>query len=279
MKQEEIFKKIGTILNELHEQYEFIEKTKDDINDLELELFAANTHYLIENIEVLRKHNKHKPEAQTTVESPPVAEKFFEPVVQPAQTSRSSKKEPVAKADDAMTEDIKPEEPIIRHELKLDDIEPMAYDEEDIAFLEDEPEVEPEKPAEVSPKPVEKVIEKPVEVLPVEHHVTAIKPAATVNQVIAGQLQQTRLADQFDLPAISDLKSAINLNDKLLYVKDLFNGYSMAYGEAVDILNHFNKFEEADNFLKANYTKKNNWEARQATADKFYALLRRRYPA
>jgi len=64
----------------------------------------------------------------------------------------------------------------------------------------------------------------------------------------------------------------------LLYVKDLFNGYSMAYSEAIEILNRFNKFEEADNFLKNNYVKKNNWESKQATADKFYTLLRRRYP-
>ncbi len=76
---------------------------------------------------------------------------------------------------------------------------------------------------------------------------------------------------------IADLKSAITLNDKMLFVKDLFNGYSLAYSEAVEILNRFHNFEEAERFLKVNYVAKNNWESKQATTDKFYALLRRRF--
>jgi hypothetical protein len=76
---------------------------------------------------------------------------------------------------------------------------------------------------------------------------------------------------------ISDIKLAITLNDKLLYVKDLFNGYNLAYSEAIEILNRFNTFEEATRFLKTNYVTKNNWEGKPATTEKFYALLKRRY--
>jgi CTP:phosphocholine cytidylyltransferase-like protein len=83
--------------------------------------------------------------------------------------------------------------------------------------------------------------------------------------------------EQLSIKPISDIKLAITLNDKLLYVKDLFNGYNLAYSEAVEILNRFNTFEEAQRFLKTNYVTKNNWEGKQATADKFYALLKRRY--
>ena len=78
---------------------------------------------------------------------------------------------------------------------------------------------------------------------------------------------------------ITDLKSAINLNDKLLYIKDLFNGYSLAYSEAVEIVNRFNSFEEAERFLKTNYVVKNHWADKPVTAEKFFDLLRRRYPA
>jgi len=67
------------------------------------------------------------------------------------------------------------------------------------------------------------------------------------------------------------------LNDKLLYVKDLFNGYNLAYSEAIEILNRFSTFDEAARFLKTNYVTKNNWESKPATVEKFYALLKRRY--
>ena len=58
MKQQEIVKKIGAILKELQEQYQFIEKTKEPINDLELELFAANSNFLSDHIEILARSHR-----------------------------------------------------------------------------------------------------------------------------------------------------------------------------------------------------------------------------
>ncbi|MFB5944862.1 hypothetical protein [Albibacterium profundi] len=76
---------------------------------------------------------------------------------------------------------------------------------------------------------------------------------------------------------IRDIKSSINLNDKLLFIKDLFNGYSLAYSEAIELLNRFETMEDADHFLQSNYAAKNNWGTKQATVDKLYAILRKRY--
>ncbi|MVN92856.1 hypothetical protein [Mucilaginibacter aquatilis] len=78
--------------------------------------------------------------------------------------------------------------------------------------------------------------------------------------------------------AVTDVKSAINLNDRMLFVKELFNGYGMAYNEAIEILNRCKNFEEADKFLKMNYVTKNHWTEKPSTVDKFYAVLRRRFP-
>lgn len=76
---------------------------------------------------------------------------------------------------------------------------------------------------------------------------------------------------------IRDIKSSINLNDKLLFIKDLFNGYSLAYSEAIELLNRFETMEDADHFLQSNYAAKNNWDTKQATVDKLYSILRKRY--
>lgn len=76
---------------------------------------------------------------------------------------------------------------------------------------------------------------------------------------------------------IHDLKSAISLNDKLLFIKDLFNGYSLAYTEALDLLSRYDNFEEADAFLQETYAVKNNWTVKQTTVDKFYAILKQKY--
>jgi hypothetical protein len=185
------------------------------------------------------------------------------------------------------------EEPeTIRHELIID--ETGIEDEE--TPIKDEAGVEtaPEPVEEVKPAPEEKPIAKqgkaPEKDIPLltlyadepkaenakkdelarnEEHVL------TLNEKMSAQLKDngTELAE----PPITDIKAAISLNDKLLFVKDLFNGYSLAYSEAIEIVNRFTKFEEADRFLKTNYVAKNNWADKKATADKFYALLKRRY--
>lgn len=76
---------------------------------------------------------------------------------------------------------------------------------------------------------------------------------------------------------IGDLKVAVSLNDKLLFIKDLFNGYSLAYSEAIELLNRFDNFAEADAFLQTNYSLKNNWAAKPQTVDKLYSILRKKY--
>lgn len=76
---------------------------------------------------------------------------------------------------------------------------------------------------------------------------------------------------------VTDIKSAISLNDKLLFIKDLFNGYSLAYSEAIELLNRYDDFASADAFLQANYAQKNNWADKPVAVDKLYAVLRKRF--
>ena len=110
----------------------------------------------------------------------------------------------------------------------------------------------------------------------------ATKPDAeehplTINEILASQASQSTVSSQFAQRQVKDLKSLINLNDKLVFVRDLFNGYSLAYSEAIEILNRFESFESADNFLKQNYSSKNNWAEKQNVADKFYEILNQRF--
>ncbi len=78
-----------------------------------------------------------------------------------------------------------------------------------------------------------------------------------------------------DTERITDIKSGISLNDKLLFIKDLFNGYSLAYSEAIELLHRYDDFTSADAFLQANYAQKNNWAEKQGTVDKLYAIMRK----
>jgi len=311
MKQQEVFKKIGAILKELNDQYDYLDNTENQINDLELELFVANAHFLAEHSGVLRKLNMQNSSAPQIVELPvkKTEEKHFEPVVHPVKPVAETKPEPGSKhsveespahidlgstgADDDFHY-LRPEPEIIKHELVLDESHNWE-DEDDPGFeieevVEEEmPKTEPVKAA--KPEPVKEIppVEAKKEIPPVEakketSHVESKKEVhaeepLTINQMMSAKLHKTsgKDAEHPHIQPISDLKQAITLNDKLLYIKDLFNGYNLAYSEAIDILNRFSSYEEADNFLKTNYAVKNHWDTKQATVDKFYALLERRY--
>jgi hypothetical protein len=354
MKQMDVFKKIGGILKELNDQYDYLSADPSELNELELELFVANAHFLKDHAEILRRINERAATPAQPVEKihpvveqpkpvtpevlpapapvpPPPAkqealyeQRFFEPVVQqhiPVSVDKiefTNDAEPVAPVpfnNPVKIEVINPE-PEIKEapELQINiaaekDIDTYSFqqeipegssfelnlnetdtwDDEADRFEQEELISQlPEKPAEKAPiaelpKPVQ--IIEPVK--PAEESVIATSPADTNSQQVL-TLNQKIMAQKAEkannaanttaeLP-VTDLKSAINLNDKLLYIKDLFNGYSLAYSEAIEIVNRFNTFEEAERFLKTNYVVKNNWESKASTADKFYSLLKRRYP-
>ena len=98
----------------------------------------------------------------------------------------------------------------------------------------------------------------------------------TINDLLADRSDAT-LATKFESEPIADLKAIINLNDKLVFVKDLFNGYSLAYQEAIDTLNKLSSLDEAKSYLEENYAQANDWASHENTATRFYELVGRRY--
>ncbi|RZA01825.1 MAG: hypothetical protein EOP47_09275 [Sphingobacteriaceae bacterium] len=273
MKQQEVFNKIGGIIKEINDQYQYLETIKGHLNDLELELFVANTHFLADHAEVLRKINIQNAPA-TPVDEKPVAEK---PTTETPPSHEEIFFEPVIQTGNSLPKD-EPKPEIIRHELEVDenwqDDEPIVdegenTDHEEVFFEDDTTVVNEHKP--IIDEPVEEVNKIVEPIIPASK--AEVDEVYTINQKISAQMGKTEPV----LLPITDLKSAITLNDKLLFVKDLFNGYSLAYSEAIEILNRFTGLEEADTFLKKNYATKNNWESKPQTAEKFYELLKRRY--
>jgi hypothetical protein len=342
MKTQHIFKKVGSILAEINEQYQYLAEAPENLNDLELELLSANADFLAEHIKVLKKlnlsdvkllqeasrsdisqseeykesvnvteienadhlikqefpenyssfHKEIEPKA-TEKEETPVAEDLPEPIdtdlliKQELPESYSSFHKPAENeipAALAATEDLRQEAYQDPAEVREQNFLPVQ---EQVAEPAGESSFNAFFTPEANPiannEPVEgtQVIE---EVVPeAEPLVEPSKPVEeplkvpTINDMMSAQRSQDPLS-RFNKPqTVSDLKSIISLNDKLLFIKDLFNGYSLAYSEAIEIISRFDSFTAADNFLKTNYSVKNNWAVKQATADKFYELLNRRF--
>lgn len=356
MKQEALFKKLGNILNELNEQYQFLSQNPEHLSELELELFLANASFLTDHIQIIKKLNVATPAALPApqVVSEPVVDVYIsdelkdvqqveaitfanvvpveeeavpvvalddeiaivdvEPVVEIEKEVFKLDTEPIQTFEfilnsDAFSEDdkfdfeektaeqlfdrplSKEEEAILEQKKKVK--ENLIRNPEDLEEDEDGPEPflvsQETKEVKIEIPKVEPIIEeKPVSVIQVkevEKIVTETKGLEfeyeadykpTLNDILADKNSGSRL-NETSGAVITDLKAAINLNDKLLYIKDLFNGYNLAYAEAIDLANKMPNFDAVDNFFQKNYAVKNNWADKQATVDKFYLLLNRRF--
>lgn len=394
MKQEDLLKKTGAILNELQEQFEFMLQDPHQISELELELFLANANFLTEHVQILKKISNYHPVKALPEHAIPstiddsnaaptkVFDDFFTPdketptfefivnerrdepnfvaestsqVFDPNEQEEDDDDYPekelyeIEEPEEEPYEHAPVEEPVeepkpasryvhpVYSNMDISSIPPeqIAHDEPVAAAepLEEEDELgpepflveqEPEPTPAPAPTPVVAAVPEPVMplvTLPIEttqtspvievaaeplspqfttpetQHSHATQPFTetakipvsqpassthqpTLNELLAaGKMgANARPEPETSRPVISDLKRAISLNEKLLFVKDLFDGYNLAYAEAIDLLNKMPDFKSADAFLQKHYAGKHNWAAKQSTADQFYELLHQRFP-
>jgi len=350
MNQGDIFKKIGQILNELQDQYEFLAHNPEQLNELELELFLANANFLSDHVQIVRKLNNSKPlkelpehtlEAVTEIAEPVApqnivvieekveevgfnrpsfefilndnssSDKFDfeeksvdsifdrplsaeeERIIAEKQRLMELKVAQAEASEQQVAEEITPEpapqtipvpQPTPAPEPEPVVPEPVIYRQEPVVQIQEEVKVPESAPIPIpeptlfrAPEAVKVVLQERAPELPKEEPVGNLRP--TINDILAGKSSNNsvNLNLESNKPAITDLKKGITLNEKLLYIKDLFNGYNLAYSEAIDLINKMPDLKTADTFLKNNYAEKNNWDTKQTTVDKFYELLNQRF--
>ncbi|WP_069659294.1 hypothetical protein [Arcticibacter eurypsychrophilus] len=290
----EIFKKAGYILIELNEQYQYIEENPRALNDLELELFSANADFLAENLRVLRKFNAKKAERSATGsendsfthEEPSDKEVSLSALLEhPEEISSVQEKAPVAEKKELVSESWFNDKKVEHEEAEKARVTlPLSVPVPEHLPVAKIPEVKSTVPTSsdvIDSRYPSVPVPTPVfDPIPVSAAPNNAQPARvqSINDLISSQKSKQVVSGQLNKqPAIGDLKSSISLNDKLLFIKDLFNGYSLAYSEAIEILNRFETFDSAEHFLQSNYAVKNNWIGKQSSVDKFYEILHRRF--
>ncbi|WP_333864370.1 hypothetical protein [Sphingobacterium sp.] len=327
---EEIFNKIGDLLQDLNGQYLSLSEQGNlsEINELvtlEAKAQAVAAYItLLKTKAVLQENQSQHTLSTAALESKKIG---FNDYFTPPSTIRTSAQQTIAEPQDKAAEAVQPVEDFNRRNEEtivgekeapvVSESEPVKSEEPRSAIV--EPVVPPvattppvfadapveelayqaekkvteqvEEPTvvvnEVIEEAKEVVIEQPQEVLIQEEINTVVEevPARplTLNEIISQQKQagvQNRVYQvnqSGSTDKLTDIKTGISLNDKLLFIKDLFNGYSLAYSEAVELLNRFTSYAEADAFLQTNYAIKNKWADKPHTVEKLYNVLRRRY--
>ncbi len=263
---DQIFEKIDNLLITINAKYSEL-KSAENIDKAELTLLTGSIDYLSSHVKALKYIGEGEPSVVTHQQ---VEESVFTP-----ETNFEEKE--------------------VDTQITFDEI-PAAADEEPVA---EEPVAVSLEEAEAiqQPEPVVATVVEEEKVVEVTTNITAVEeqnieePKVTLeetkplslNELIHQQkLAGRNITQQFNTSTSSadkvlDIKSAINLNDKLLFIKDLFNGYSLAYSEAIELVNRFDNFAEADAFLQSNYALKNGWVDKPQTVEKLYVVLRKKF--
>lgn len=306
MNKQDILRKISNIIQELSEQHQYLSSTSN-INILELELFTANADFLIDHIEILKKLNNDvayqqpvtipekniihplskdeevqqeevKPESLPESNEEPELPTFKFSFEEPAEMIFDfEKKIPV---DEVFDRELTAEEQqLIQEKQKtLPSVNTNRIEEDDAVgpepyLIEQAAENVKEPKEETNPIEVfseSTSIEKPISAKP--------EPILSLNDILSAKAEHKNTSSQLgNRTSVVDLKSTISLNDKMIFIKELFNGYNLAYSEAIEILNRFDSFEAADNFLMKNYAEKNQWAKKQDVVDRLYEILNRKF--
>lgn len=161
--------------------------------------------------------------------------------------------------------------------------EPLRYE---APAIEDEesPELEiaaPEVPKEAAEVIMEIVITEPDKVELVESPVfesveeTIKEEKASLNDLLKSSTKKLTVLEHANQSKGIDLKSMITINQKFMFVNELFKGESKVFQETLEKVGTCNSYNEAINMLLDNYANRYDWDTDKEEVAEFFELISR----
>lgn len=88
---------------------------------------------------------------------------------------------------------------------------------------------------------------------------------------------KTELLEVLKETPVKDLRKAIGINDRFLFINELFRGDENMYERCIKTINSFNIYAEAEYWITRELQVKLGWNTDQPTVQLFYQLVKRRF--
>jgi hypothetical protein len=98
------------------------------------------------------------------------------------------------------------------------------------------------------------------------------KQTTLLNEEITQAKPVYNISSRLQTKPISNIQNAIGLNDKFLFINELFDGDADKYNATIETLNNATNFNEAYNFLVENF----QWDMDSELVQKILDLIRRK---
>lgn len=112
-----------------------------------------------------------------------------------------------------------------------------------------------------------------------ETPVFAGKEHAVSEQTLNDRLktEKRELGNLLKETPIKDLKKAIGINDRFVFIEELFRGDEIMYERSIKTINNFTIFPEAEYWIQRELKTKIGWDEESPTVKHFDQLVRRRF--
>jgi hypothetical protein len=118
-----------------------------------------------------------------------------------------------------------------------------------------------------------------VESLPLKevHEVILIDESDSLNEILKEDKEE--LSETLQNSPIKDLKKAIGINDRFLFINDLFQGDETSFERSIKTINGFSIYAEAEYWIRRELKTKLGWDLQSESVKQFDALVKRRFPS
>lgn len=106
-----------------------------------------------------------------------------------------------------------------------------------------------------------------------------INESSEKSESLNDKLRQVRpeLMERLKEMPVKDLRKAIGINDRFLFINDLFRGDESMYERSIKTINSFSIYAEAEYWISRELKTKLGWDKENATVVHFDQLVKRRF--
>jgi hypothetical protein len=246
-------KKINTLLKDIQDLYAIANRIEheEQIHPLDIDLALSKVRNLYDLLLTIHPQTTYKPEYQNKeTEKKSLPEEKNEPV------------SPIEKEKTAPTEKSEIEKPeFVIEEPPKDLPEDKKINKPEGAPIEEESKIplkKKEKQQEGTPIVADKYQSKKF-----------------IHDNMAQKTSKKDVSSKMQSKPIQDISSAISLNDKFIFIRELFKGDKSQYLETIQILNNFDTYENAIGFLNENF----DWDEEDPNYERLKELVKRKFTA
>ncbi|NVO01069.1 MAG: hypothetical protein HXX09_00055 [Bacteroidetes bacterium] len=241
---------IRLLLETISEQSEAISKYNNRIPQIEIDIILNNTRNLYEKYCELDKLNNR---LYSYIDEEPITllKEYEKPQIIPEKIIEEPKAEIIPEPEPVIEEI-----PVIEPEkIEIEEEKTLVVDETEEII-----EAQPETLFEIQETTTTEITKEEVMTESTNPSIDLFSSSTTTtetikvekksfNEKIAGNMEDKSVAHNFQQNKISDLKAAIGMNDRFLFINEIFKGNLQEYSEQLNLLNNQNNLEDAISLL------------------------------